>query len=351
LEFNTIYTAVPVPDPLPPYNPDCSDGLHFVSVGRIHWTKAFHDLLLALKNLFKHGISARLTIIGNGPDEARLRFWIEKFGLQNHAYLPEKLDTDQIREIMGRAHAYVQTSLAEGFSNTVAEAMAWGCPVFATDVGGTAELIRDGGNGFLLQPLQPGSWFKRLELAKDRSLMKRIREAGYETARQQFIAFYQGVLEGKRQVMTSLQQEVSPLKSTVQSSPIKTNASTVLVIGRWEWRTGADQVIRAVAKAAEGQRLPRVIVVGHGSQEDELRYLAHFLGFSQPRFIQQDYDVNALAGQRVDVLIRLPEKESGPWRIAPRVGQDVEVPFGDCLALVKVLTPLIAGESETSHSS
>ena len=44
----------------------------------------------------------------------------------------------------------VLSSKAEGFSNSILEYMAAGRPVVATDVGGAAELIREGETGYLV---------------------------------------------------------------------------------------------------------------------------------------------------------------------------------------------------------
>jgi len=57
-----------------------------------------------------------------------------------------------ILEKMKEASLYVMPSLREGFGITFLEAMACGTPVIGGNVGGTKELIKDGENGFLVNP-------------------------------------------------------------------------------------------------------------------------------------------------------------------------------------------------------
>ena len=47
------------------------------------------------------------------------------------------------------ADIFVLPSYNEGMSNALLEAMACGLPVVVTDVGGTSELLEEGGNGYI----------------------------------------------------------------------------------------------------------------------------------------------------------------------------------------------------------
>jgi colanic acid/amylovoran biosynthesis glycosyltransferase len=354
LEFDTIYTTVPVPDSLPPYAPDDSTGCHLISVGRIHWTKGLPDLLTGLRTLLDRNVSVRLTIVGSGPDEPRLRYWIKRFGLESHVMLTGKLGTGDIRNWLGSAHAYIQSSIAEGFSNAVAEAMARGCPVFATDVGGTSEIIRDGENGFLLAPLNPESWADKLELARDVRLMNRIRECAYATARryfsphihaEAFIQFYEQSLGCKNARDKVCRADATPLGGA-QGNDAYDALSRILIVGRLEWNTGADLVLRALAQVTRGKSARfrrvqpfRIILIGEGEQAEELRYLAQFLDFPLPEIFPgsslENFPTNPMHPS--DIIVRLPEDVCEDWIISCVNGQKFQVPFGNFDQLVTAL--------------
>jgi glycosyltransferase involved in cell wall biosynthesis len=204
IHHKTIYTTVPQTDTFLEKG-HVHSGVHFVSVGRFHWTKNYIDLLKAFRHFLDRGFNARLTIIGDGPDMESLLYWISVLRLQKEVLLPGNLPYDGISEIFARADAFIQSSIAEGFSNAVAEAMALGLPVFATNVGGAAEIIQDGVIGILLDPYCPEEWWQALQRAFDQDLMQRISRNARQTAKalfsaekhaQDFIHFYQQALNG-----------------------------------------------------------------------------------------------------------------------------------------------------------
>lgn len=199
----TIYTTVPIQDQKHILRTDGE--FHFISVGRFHWRKSYTHLLMAFRSLLDKGLKAELMIIGDGPTKDELIYWIHALQLEDAVKMPGKLPYEEISKIMQNSDAYVQSSIAEGVSNATAEAMAMGLPVFATEVDGTAEIIQDGENGFLLDPFRPDNWYEKLVLVKNRQLMESIGKAAWVTANEffsaerhanEFIEFYKKALSG-----------------------------------------------------------------------------------------------------------------------------------------------------------
>jgi colanic acid/amylovoran biosynthesis glycosyltransferase len=202
----TIYTTVPINESLPDKNGNNGD-VRFVTIGRLHWRKNFVDLLKAFRQLLDAGLNAELVIVGEGSEKEGLLYWVSVLGLQKNIVFTGKLESMSVNDILSNATGYIQSSIVEGFSNATAEAMALGLPVFATDVGGTREIIQDGINGFLLDPLRPDEWYKKLLIVKNSQLMESIRVNAWKTAEEKFsesvhanafINFYEHILNDQK---------------------------------------------------------------------------------------------------------------------------------------------------------
>ena len=73
-------------------------------------------------------------------------------------------DTKKVHQIMNATDIFILPSLREGFPTVVLEAMSYGLPVIATDVGGTSELLINGETGFLIKPYDTDSLIKKLSI-------------------------------------------------------------------------------------------------------------------------------------------------------------------------------------------
>jgi glycosyltransferase involved in cell wall biosynthesis len=128
--------------------------------GGIAPQKGVHHLIAAFDALAPAFPGARLVIAGavlNRRYAASLRQEVGRRGLAGRvrftAHLPQQLLATRMRE----AAVLALPSLSEGLPRVVLEAMAAGCPVVATRVGGIPEVIEDGRTGLLVPPGDEGS--------------------------------------------------------------------------------------------------------------------------------------------------------------------------------------------------
>lgn len=108
-----------------------------LGVGRLVANKNFSMVLHAIS---KVPDAPPLVILGQGPEEDMLRDLARNLGLENKVHFAGYVENPY--PIMRRARALVSASRAEGFPNSIVEAMSLGCPVIATDcLTGPAEIL------------------------------------------------------------------------------------------------------------------------------------------------------------------------------------------------------------------
>jgi glycosyltransferase involved in cell wall biosynthesis len=117
------------------------------SVGRLDPVKDFPTLIAAFRRLSLSRPDARLVIVGDGPARAELKRICGDN--EDVRFLGHRGDA---RGLMAGFDAYASSSIFEGVSLTILEAMAAGRPVVATRVGGTPEVVVDGVTGVLVEP-------------------------------------------------------------------------------------------------------------------------------------------------------------------------------------------------------
>jgi glycosyltransferase involved in cell wall biosynthesis len=80
--------------------------------------------------------------VGDGPERAHLTDLVRRFQLT--AAVDITGYRSDVRDLLPAADLYASSSISEGVSITILEAMAAGVPVVATAVGGTPEILTDG---------------------------------------------------------------------------------------------------------------------------------------------------------------------------------------------------------------
>src|SRR4029077_19900044 len=92
----------------------------------------------------------QLVIAGEGPDREPLEGRARELGVAERVRFIGAQPREHVLELFHAADAAILSSSWENFPHTVVEALAVGTPVIATDVGGVAEVVRDGENGLLV---------------------------------------------------------------------------------------------------------------------------------------------------------------------------------------------------------
>jgi glycosyltransferase involved in cell wall biosynthesis len=156
-------------------------------VGRLAPAKGQVLLIQALAQLRDRGLRFHLTLVGDGPDRARVEAQIAALGLRKSVTLTGALTQGQVRERFARADIFVLPSLAEGIPVVLMEAMSCGVPCVSTPVNGIPELIAHDQTGLLATPGDVFSLAARLrELIEQPALRHRLALAARDKVRSDF---------------------------------------------------------------------------------------------------------------------------------------------------------------------
>jgi len=113
----------------------------------------------------------KFFMLNDGPLRIDIEKKVAQLGLkEGFSFLGAVAHLD-VAKHLATSHIYVSTSLSDGISASLLEAMASGAFPVATDIAANREWIDDGENGFLVPANDPGFLAKRLVQAiEDKSL-------------------------------------------------------------------------------------------------------------------------------------------------------------------------------------
>jgi glycosyltransferase involved in cell wall biosynthesis len=142
------------------------------------------QLLDALALARRRGIAARALFIGDGPMRPAIEARAASLGLARDVVITG-LQQD-VRPLVRACDAIALCSTTETFSLAALEAMALGRPVLHAQVGGAAEMIEPGRNGYLFAPGDTPALVERLAALADPKLRRRMGAGARETVELRF---------------------------------------------------------------------------------------------------------------------------------------------------------------------
>ncbi|MBV9656014.1 MAG: glycosyltransferase family 4 protein [Acetobacteraceae bacterium] len=118
--------------------------------GRVDRRKGVLDFLHALRLLRDARVPFAAIVSGIGPDLDAAQDLARELGID--VRFTGYADYDAAPAVYGMGDVFVSPTYAEGFSNTILEAMASGLPCVSCHAVGVSDCLRDGENGLLVQP-------------------------------------------------------------------------------------------------------------------------------------------------------------------------------------------------------
>jgi glycosyltransferase involved in cell wall biosynthesis len=154
-----------------------------LTIAALHPRKGIRYLLMAMQKIVEQKNSAKLVIIGEGPEKKELEKLAQKLKISaNVRFLGHQ---ESIPKILKSSEMFVLPSVKEAFGLVLLEAMAAQLPIVATGVGGIPEIIDDRKNGLLAEPKDSDALAERiLTLLNNKPLRDKLAFLGHHKVKQ-----------------------------------------------------------------------------------------------------------------------------------------------------------------------
>jgi glycosyltransferase involved in cell wall biosynthesis len=134
--------------------------------------KKQEDIVRAVQILRESGYPIKLLLVGDGPRRPMVETVVQNCGLREDVFFAG-LQKD-VRPYLRLMDCFVISSNQETFSLAALEAMAAGKPLLMTDVGGAAEMLENGVNGYLFSPGAVDDLVEHVSNLIDRGLIEEM---------------------------------------------------------------------------------------------------------------------------------------------------------------------------------
>jgi len=156
------------------------------TIANLYKTKGLEYLIQSIKILTSNFQFPIITIIiGEGKERKNLQNLINQLNLKNSIFLFGKINNAS--ELLKAFDIYICSSIKEGLSYTLIEAMQAELPIVATNVGGNSELIENNKTGILIKPQNQQELTNAINyLIKNKALSNQLRVNAEQKAMNEF---------------------------------------------------------------------------------------------------------------------------------------------------------------------
>ena len=198
------------------------DSVLIGSVGRLEGVKGFANAVRAFADLLGSRPEVHLVLVGEGSERKNLEMLIHDLGVSSNVHLVGR--QQNVDHWLTSMDIYVNSSLSEGMSQSIVEAMAAGLPIVATDVGDTAQVLgsADRRAGICVPAAETSALTKALlqlaadpklrELFGDKSKQRHQCEYSEEILTKNYQNLYLSIVQGAEYPSSSSDGKVEAIK-------------------------------------------------------------------------------------------------------------------------------------------
>ena len=192
--------------PVPPIEARRQRGIDgapiLMSVGNLVENKGHHIAIEALADILGDHPTARLVVIGRGPEKERLCSLAQRLGVESRVHFAGAVPNLELFQWYSAADVLVLASSREGWANVLLEAMACGTPVVVTRLAGTPEVVTNDVAGRLVDRRDGGAFANAirslLSAYPDRSKVREYAEQfGWQSTTEAQISLFDKILRGR----------------------------------------------------------------------------------------------------------------------------------------------------------
>jgi glycosyltransferase involved in cell wall biosynthesis len=160
---------------------------YILTVAKLYPRKGLDILLRAIHTLKSAHCRYRFVIVGDGPEESRLKSMATELGIESMVLFAGDIKNDIVPALFKHCAFFALSSRVEPFGIVLLEAMTFGKAIVATKAGGIPEFIQNGHNGLLVDVEDSYALAEGIDrLIRDKDLRERIGRNGHMVVEEQY---------------------------------------------------------------------------------------------------------------------------------------------------------------------